>query len=234
MPDPKKLEAWGRIYSEQRTSGQPGWAGADSYKLKQSRIEEALSQHGIHAPGTFLELGCGAGNIALWMASKGFYAYGIDIAPEAIEWAMKEAGESDANADFCLGDLSNMSMFGSDHFDVVFDGDCLHMIVDKTRPRCLVEVLRVLKPRGLFIAGGNVRDESINEKVEHGGGKGYFDPRSKCLFVDGERRYILLSEEELCSELRSVGFSIVKVNHHPKRGKQPFIKESIAVHATKV
>jgi 2-polyprenyl-3-methyl-5-hydroxy-6-metoxy-1,4-benzoquinol methylase len=47
--------------------------------LKQERIAEALSEHTVKTPATFLELGCGAGNVALWMASQGFNAYGVDV-----------------------------------------------------------------------------------------------------------------------------------------------------------
>ena len=84
MIDNATLEKWTAQYARQRTVGAPGWSGADSYQLKQNRITAALSEHHVPTPATFLELGCGAGNIALWMASRGFSAFGVDLVPGAI------------------------------------------------------------------------------------------------------------------------------------------------------
>ena len=233
MTDPKKIEAWGSLYTEQRKAQHPGWTVSSNYELKRQRVAEALEQCELSTSGTFLELGCGAGNTAIWMASKGFKAYGIDIVPEAIQWAKQKAADEAITADFYLGDLSHMTMFGSNFFDLIFDADCLQMIVDESRSQCLGEILRILKPGGIFIAGGNVRDEGVSEKVEFAGGKCYFDPQRKSIFVQGEQRYLLLTERELCDEFQTAGFNIIRVNHHSKRGSQRFVKECIAIHATK-
>ena len=119
---------------------------------------EALEQCEFSGSGNFLKLGCGAGNTAIWMASRRFGAYGIDIVPEAIQWARQKAADEPVTADFHLGELSAMSMFGSDFFDLIFDADGLHRIVDESRPQCLGAIPRIVKPGGIFIAGGATPD----------------------------------------------------------------------------
>jgi len=77
-------------FKERKAEGKPGWADEDSYKTKFARIENFLARHNMPRNSRFLELGCGAGNITLFMAEKGFEAYGIDIVPEAVTWAKEK------------------------------------------------------------------------------------------------------------------------------------------------
>lgn len=215
------LKRWSAEYEKQRAAGAPGWAGAASYRLKQDRIAEALAEHRIPPSPSFLELGCGAGNIALWMASRGFAAFGVDVVREAIKWATDKATEAASAAQFVVGDLAHLPMFQEGQFDVIFDGDCFHMITGPHRAVCFREVRRILKHGGLLIAGGNVRDESFPDTAAR-----------RILTPDG-LEYVLNSEAEWCQELTDAGFTVLCVKHHPKRGSTKVVKESIAVHATR-
>jgi ubiquinone/menaquinone biosynthesis C-methylase UbiE len=201
--------------------------------LKQERIEEAITEHHIQPPAKFLELGCGAGNIALWMASRGYSAYGVDIVPEAIRWAKEKATQSGLPAKFFIANLCDMRVFSDQRFDIVFDGDCFHMIIGTERDAYFREVFRVLRPGGLFIAGGNVRDETVRECITFIGGKGSFNPQSRQIVTPDGLKYLLCSETELCDEICRAGFKIVCVKHYQKRGGQRFVKECIIIHATK-
>jgi len=221
MIDGPVLERWAAEYTTQRSAGAPGWAGADSYTVKLDRIEEALSEYPPAPGATFLELGCGAGNIALSMASRGFSAFGVDVVPEAIQWARDKAVEAGAAARFEAANLAHMPMFQDGQFDVIFDGDCFHMITGRAREACFREVCRVLKPQGLLIAGGNVRDESFS------------DPAARRISTPDGLEYVLCSESELCVELASAGLTVRSVKHHPKRGRNRFVKECVAIHATR-
>jgi methylase of polypeptide subunit release factors len=46
-----------------------------------------LIERGTIAPGRALEVGCGTGTNALWLAARGFEVVGIDISPRAIAMA---------------------------------------------------------------------------------------------------------------------------------------------------
>ncbi|OGV45029.1 MAG: hypothetical protein A2017_05775 [Lentisphaerae bacterium GWF2_44_16] len=221
MTDNATLKKWSDIYGRQRSVGAPGWASADSYRLKQNRIVEALSEHQVLPDATFLELGCGAGNIALWMALRGFTAFGVDIIQKAIEWAADNAAEASLSAQFVMANAAEMPMFQNEQFDIIFDSDCFHMITGHNRAICFREVYRVLKSGGLMIAGGNVRDESLS------------GPTAKCIRTPDGLEYMLYSETELLQELSDAGFRVLCVKHHPKRGSNKIVRDCIAIHATR-
>lgn len=56
-------------------------------------------------PGTALDLGCGQGRNALWLAERGFTVTGMDLSPVAIEHARGHAAELDLDATFEPVDL---------------------------------------------------------------------------------------------------------------------------------
>jgi len=55
--------------------------------------------------GTALDLGCGQGRNALWLAEQGFTVTGLDLSPVAIEQADALAAESGVEAEFEAIDL---------------------------------------------------------------------------------------------------------------------------------
>jgi 2-polyprenyl-3-methyl-5-hydroxy-6-metoxy-1,4-benzoquinol methylase len=202
-------------FKERKAEGKLGWADEDSYKSKSARIEKFLARHIVPRNGRFLELGCGAGNITLFMAEKGFEAYGIDVVPEAITWAKEKIRESSASADFRLGNVVDLKSYSDRFFDFVFDGETLHCIIVPDRKSCLASVFRTLKPGGFFLAGANLVNEEISKRVDLGSGC-CFDPQSQCLYRNGVPYYYLSREQEFLKEIREVGFQVVHFEETPK------------------
>ncbi len=58
------------------------------------------------AGGSFLDLGCGAGQNSIWMAQRGWTATGVDIAPSAIRMATETADEMGVTVSFLVADLT--------------------------------------------------------------------------------------------------------------------------------
>lgn len=56
-------------------------------------------------PGTALDLGCGQGRNALWLASRGFTVTGLDLSPVAVGQAEEMAAELGVDATFKAVDL---------------------------------------------------------------------------------------------------------------------------------
>ena len=56
--------------------------------------------------GTFLDLGCGAGQNTIWLAQQGWAATGVDIAPSAIRMAEETASDMNVAATFLVADLT--------------------------------------------------------------------------------------------------------------------------------
>ena len=141
------------VYRRRKAEGAPGWF-TDSHDLpqmSQKAIEETLSAGRVPSHGRLLEIGCGAGNISVWLAKMGYDVAGIDIAPTAISWAKERAATENVTADFRVGNVVDLSNYNPDQFDIVLDGLCLHCIVGQDRITCLSSIFRILRPSGWFI-----------------------------------------------------------------------------------
>jgi SAM-dependent methyltransferase len=92
-----------------------------------------------------LDVGTGAGALALGLAPLVTGVIGVDIVPELLEEARKRAP---GNAEFLDGDAYELP-FPSDAFDVVSTGRTLHHV---QRPELvLAEMNRVLRPGGTML-----------------------------------------------------------------------------------
>lgn len=108
-----------------------------------------LIERGTIAPGRALEVGCGTGTNALWLAERGFEVLGVDISPRAIAKAEAKA-KAKAGArvrfsvlDFLTGEIE------SARFDFVFDRGVLHVFDEPSvRAQFAQQVGRVLATGG--------------------------------------------------------------------------------------
>jgi ubiquinone/menaquinone biosynthesis C-methylase UbiE len=141
-----------KVYVRNKTQGLPGWDATEAcYDTYKSTIGPVLDSGTAPTSGRLLELGCGAGNMTIWLAERGYEAYGVDISPAAIEWAREKALEGEQAVNFSVTDVLDLAAYPDGFFDFVFDGHCLHCIIGKDRERLLATVRRVLKPRGYFL-----------------------------------------------------------------------------------
>ena len=107
-----------------------------------------------------LEVGCGQGHNAVFLAMYGAKVSGFDLSPKGIEMATKIAGANGVG-ELCEFQVANVSdlPYESESFDVVLCNAVLHHVVKY--PNVAEELHRVLKPGGkLFFAEG-VRDNGL-------------------------------------------------------------------------
>ena len=97
-----------------------------------------------------LEVGCGTGAEAVFLAVQGFNVSAIDISPDAIEQAKLLANFYGVNVDWRVGDVLSMPL-ESEQFDIVTDRGCFHCLRPDERPTFAQEISRLLKPKGLYI-----------------------------------------------------------------------------------
>lgn len=103
--------------------------------------------------GRALEIGCGTGTNALWLASHGLDVLAIDLAPLAIERARDKArANSVGHCEFQTRDfLADDSIAGP--FQLVFDRGCFHVFDEAAdRARFAARVSKVLAPGGLWLS----------------------------------------------------------------------------------
>ncbi|MEU4097672.1 class I SAM-dependent methyltransferase [Streptomyces sp. NPDC026673] len=116
---------------------------------------------GLIAPGgRALDLGCGPGRNARYLASRGFSVDAVDLSPAAIAWAQDRARGSGAAVRFHRGDafaLAGTALRGP--YDLIHDSGCFHHLPPHRRISYLALLDDVLAPGGhlvlsCFAAGG--------------------------------------------------------------------------------
>lgn len=97
-----------------------------------------------------LEIGCGNGELSIWLAKNNADAYGLDISDESIAIAEKRivANNLTRNIHFVACPAEHVP-YENDFFDIVFINVSLHHLdIDVA----LKELRRVLKPKGKLVA----------------------------------------------------------------------------------
>lgn len=112
-------------------------------------------------PGRALDLGCGFGRTAIYLAQHGWVVDGIDFVPQAIEVAKERAltanlGERTAFYVASATDLSFLQM----PYDLVIDIGCMHSFTTEMLLAYGRELSRLLVPNGLYVLFAHLRDEN--------------------------------------------------------------------------
>ncbi|MEB3035061.1 class I SAM-dependent methyltransferase [[Mycobacterium] nativiensis] len=96
--------------------------------LVESDSGEALS------PGTALDLGCGTGDNAIYLAHNGWRVTGIDFTPRALRIARAKAAAGKVSVRFLCADIAQLSEADlGEAFNLVTDSGCLHGMNDQDR-----------------------------------------------------------------------------------------------------
>lgn len=105
--------------------------------------------------GRALDLGCGTGTDAIFLAQHGWQVVGVDFVPEAIAAANERAHSAGATATFVVGDVTRLREIGvSGPFDLVIDIGCYHGIPAGRRDAYVAEVAAVTQPgANVYLAG---------------------------------------------------------------------------------
>jgi SAM-dependent methyltransferase len=141
---------WDEVYS--RTYMTNWYPNEDIIRFCSRLIQKRLTydRYQVHRHvQDVLDLGCGNGRHALYFARQGFNASGIDISPQAIEWARDWAEREMVAVNFRVGDVTQLP-YADDSFDVIVSHGVLdHMLMSDAKATAK-EAARVLRPGGLF------------------------------------------------------------------------------------
>jgi methyl halide transferase len=117
---------------------------------------------GFVTPGSALELGCGTGTNAIYLAEQGFRVTAADISAVAIDRARQHAQTALLRIDFFIADVAALP--AQQPFDFVFDRGCYHCVRRTNLPGYLATVDRLTRPGTRFLLlTGNANDESTSE-----------------------------------------------------------------------
>lgn len=124
-------------------------------------LQEARDQQWFAPMSSLLDIGCGSGECANWLAQQGFSVLGIDFAPSAIRRAQATYPEHEG-LHFRVLDICRNAP--TQTFNALFDRGCFHRIPSSQRLQYVQQVARAANPNAHFLLVHRIwgtRDKSL-------------------------------------------------------------------------
>jgi 2-polyprenyl-3-methyl-5-hydroxy-6-metoxy-1,4-benzoquinol methylase len=161
-----------------------------------AKPDESLAGYldrGLITRGRALDLGCGPGRNALFLASHGYEVDAVDLSETAIAWGEDRAHEAGVSVRFVCGDafqLADTQLTGP--YDVVVDSGCFHHLPPHRRVSYLALLDQVLAVGGhlaltCFAAGAmgsELSDADLYREFQLQGGLAYSAESLRWIFSD--------------------------------------------------
>jgi SAM-dependent methyltransferase len=139
-------------------------------------------------PGRVLELGCGNGRDATYLASLGCRVDAVDFSAQAIEWARERAKAASTPVNFQCCSIFDAA-FTPGAYDLVYDSGCFHHLPPHRRKDYVELVDTALRPGGSYglvcfrpEGGSGYTDLQVYERASLGGGLGYSEDHLRALW----------------------------------------------------
>ncbi len=145
-----ELNRWNERYEK----GDTPWETAQP----SSELQRVLAEAAIR-PCLALELGCGTGANAIWLAQQGFDVTALDVSTFAIDSARQKADQAGVRVNFLVADVLKppAQLFGP--FDFFFDRGCYHVVRRDDVTAYLDTLRRLTRPGTLgLVLAGNARE----------------------------------------------------------------------------
>lgn len=170
-----------------------------------------LVQSGKIRPCKTIDLGCGIGNYAIYLAGQGFEVTGVDISPTAIKTATENAKKRGVKCRFVVADLlGDLHEVVNETFDFGYDWEVLHHIFPEDRKKYTKNVYNILKPGAQYLS------VCFSEKDTQFGGAGKFRKTrfGTTLYFSSESEIRdLLSPYFIIQELKTIEISAKAGSH---------------------
>ena len=141
-PLQSRQEKWGRSWAKPNFA--PEWRAHGIPEMLRKAVESGW----LPAGSSLLDIGCGAGETAAWLAERGYRVTGIDFAPSAI--ARATAACQHENLQFRVEDICRDTETDAT-FDCLFDRGCLHGLPDGCMSPYVANVAQYVETGGKFL-----------------------------------------------------------------------------------
>jgi SAM-dependent methyltransferase len=124
-------------------SGRPPWETGHPQKevIQLERAGEIV--------GSVLDVGCGTGENAIYLASQGHEVWGVDFAPASIQKAQDKVIQRHQTVTFLELNALELHTLGRT-FDTVIDSGLFHVLSDEERPLFVESLATVIRPGGTY------------------------------------------------------------------------------------
>jgi SAM-dependent methyltransferase len=217
MPDPNRSSgahrAWDNAWAT--AEGRAAWLAPET-AVRQ--VAELLAEHGAR---DVLDIGCGVGRHALFLAQQGFSVTAIDLSPAGLDFVRESAAAAGVEIALRAGAFDELP-FPDASFDyalawnVIYHGDATAL------ERSIAEVWRVLRPGGLFQA-------TLLSKRHYKYGQGVeISPNTFVIPEEGEKGHPHHYDNE--AEARSLlsAFQLLELADRTQRSDDDFHLEFLA------
>ncbi|HXK18812.1 MAG TPA: methyltransferase domain-containing protein, partial [Polyangiaceae bacterium] len=227
----QKKAWWEELFSEDFVRA--SWKVSDEQIKKEvTFVEESL---GVAPGGVVLDLGCGSGQHAVELASRGYGVVGYDLSLYQLALAADVAQERSQKINFLQGDMREMAF--EEMFDGIFCWNTSFGYFEEDKNFSVAErAFRALRPGGMFLVDVVNRDFVAAHTPSSVWFEGdscvcmddavidYFTSRLRVkrsvILDDGRTRECtysvrLYSFHELGKLLHEVGFRVTEVSGHP-------------------
>jgi SAM-dependent methyltransferase len=148
-------------------------------------------QDGALRPGRAIDLGCGNGRNAVFLAQQGFSVEAVDYSQAAIDWAHDRVAEAGVEVALARRNVFDLAL-EANAYDLVYDSGCFHHIAPHRRTQYVETVVRALKPGGSVgvtcfrpEGGSGYTDDEVYQRRSMGGGLGYTEERLRDIWSRG-------------------------------------------------
>ena len=175
----------------------------------------AWVQSGVLRPGRAIDLGCGNGRNAVFLARQGFAVQAVDYSRTAIEWARDRIAAAGVEVSLTQQSVFELQIEAGS-CDLVYDSGCFHHIAPHRRKTYVDLVLSALKPGGYFgltcfrpEGGSGYTDSEVYERGFLGGGLGYTEQSLRAVWSSGLQVRVIRQMAETSPESGLFGESFL-------------------------
>ena len=137
------------------------YAGVPNWDVgRPQRTFVRLAEAGL-VRGPVLDVGCGTGELSLFLARRGHDVLGIDLSPLAIRQAREKARWRRIDAHFLVWDALDLPRLGAAglSFRTVVDSAMFHVLGERERDRFVDGLGEVVPSGGLYCVLGDARHD---------------------------------------------------------------------------
>jgi len=190
---------WERIYRTRGYKKVPWHSGQPDKRLVQLVNRKRIPK------GKVLDMCSGDGTNSIYLASKGFEVYGVDISATAVRIARERCHKRNVSCVYRVGDVLQPPF--RELFSFIFDRGCFHHLSNEDKLKYVDTVKKLLRPGGkFFLLCFSDKNPPFEKNLTREDIQGYFGRDFRIHFIKdsvhrepphGTKRYLYASFMEL-------------------------------------